>query len=60
MQDFAVMNVLYGQGHLHEPVEDLVFAVADLANLLLVVDLRVEVAAVGIVHHDAQTALVHE
>lgn len=29
MQDFAIVDVLDGKSHLHEPVEDLVFWVAD-------------------------------
>lgn len=54
------MNVLYGEGHLNEPVKYLVLAVTHLANLFLIRYLRVEVATVGIVHHDTQTSLIHE
>lgn len=60
MQDLAVVDMLDGEGHLNKPVQDLVLAVADLAYLLLVGDLRVEVSSVGIVHYYAQAALVHE
>ena len=60
MQNFPVVNVLNGESHLNKPVENLVFTVADFANLLLVGNLGVEVATVSIVHDDAETALIHK
>ena len=36
VQNFSVVDVLDGQRHLHKPVENLVFAVADFADFLLV------------------------
>lgn len=60
VEDLAVVDVLYGQRHLHEPVHDLVLRVAHLPYFLLVRDLRVHVASVCVVHHYAQAPLVHE
>ena len=53
VQYFPVVDVLYGESHLHKPVEDLVLTVTDFAYLLLVGDLGVEVSSVCIVHDDA-------
>ena len=70
VQNFAVMDVLDRQCHLHEPVQDLVFRVANLellnilsltfSNLFLISNFRVKISAVGKVHNYAQTLLVHE
>lgn len=60
MENFTVMDVLDGKGHLNKPVQDLILAVTNLAYLLLVGDLRVQVTTVCIIHDNAQTALVHE
>ena len=60
MQDLTVMDVLDGKGHLNKPVQDLILAVTNLAYLLLVGDLRVQVTTVRIIHDNAQTPLVHE
>ena len=60
MENFPVVNMLNGKSHLDKPVENLVLTVADFANFLLVGNLCVEVAAISIVHDDAETALVHE
>jgi len=59
VEDLAVVDVLDGKRDLHEPVQDLAFGEA-CADLLLLGDLLEHVAAVGLIHHDAQTALVHE
>jgi len=60
VQDFPVMNMLNGEAHLDEPVEDLVFAIAYFAYLLLIGYFRVQVSAIGIVHYDAETSFIHE
>lgn len=53
MQNFSVVDMLDCERHLHEPVENLIFAVAHFAYLLLVGDLCVEVASVRVIHHNA-------
>lgn len=60
MQDLAVMDMLDGQCHLDEPVEDLIFTVANSSNFLLISNLSVQIAAISVVHDDTQAALVHE
>jgi len=60
VQDFAVVDVLDSQSHLHKPIQDLVFTVAHLANLLLICNFGVQITSVGIVHDDAEAALVHK
>ena len=60
MQDLTVVNVLDGQSHLHEPVENLVFTVAHFAIFLFFRNQGVQVTTVGVVHDDAQTPLVHK
>ena len=36
MQNLSVVYVLDGKGHLHEPVEDLVFTVANYAREIII------------------------
>ena len=36
MENLPVVNVLYGEGHLHEPVEDLVFTVANYTREIII------------------------
>ena len=60
VQNFSVVDMLDSESHLHKPVEDLVFTVADFSNFLLVCDLGVEISTICIVHDDAKTALVHK
>ena len=59
VQDPLVVNMLNGQAHLHEPVQNLVLG-DQLLHLLLILDFLVHVAAVRVVHHDAQVLVVHE
>jgi len=60
MQDLAVMDVLNGEGHLDEPVEDLVLTVANSPDFLLIRNLSIKIAAICVVHHNAKTPLIHE
>jgi hypothetical protein len=60
MQNLPVMNMFDRKGHLHKPVEDLVLAVLDLTEFLLVGDFCVEVSAICIVHDDAEAPLIHK
>ena len=60
VQNFPIMNMLDSKRHLHKPIEYLVLAVLDFAEFLLVCYFCVEVSAIGIVHDDAQTPLVHK
>ena len=60
MKNFSVVNMLDGQGHLNEPVEDLVFTVAHFSYLFLVSNLGIQVSTIGIVHDDTKTPLVHK
>lgn len=60
VQNFPIMDVLDGQSHLDEPVKNLILTVANLAYLFLVCDLGVQVAAICVLHDDAETAFVHE
>lgn len=59
VQYLAVVDVLDGQRDLHEPVQDGVLGEALPVRLLLGDHLE-HVAAVRLVHHDAQAPLVHE
>ena len=63
MQDFAIVAVLQSEADLCEVVQDLILSeVLEHASLLLVLvlilDLRLHIAIVSIVHHDAQLALL--
>ena len=60
VENFPIVDMLHGKRHLNEPVENLVLSVAHLPNLLLVRNFGVEVAAISVVHHDAEAPLVHE
>jgi hypothetical protein len=60
MQNFSIMNMFYCESHLHKPVKNLVFTIADFANLFLVCNFGIEVSAIGIVHDDAEASLIHE
>lgn len=62
MQDFLIMGVLNRQTNLSEPIqyliltEVLVFACFLILFLLLLFNLRLQIAIIGIVHHNAQFA----
>lgn len=60
VEDLSIVNMLNGEGHLNEPVQYLVLAIANLAYLLLISYLSVEVSAVGVVHDNTQTAFIHK
>ena len=60
VQNLSVMNMLYCQCHLYEPVQDLIFAIAYFTYLFLVRYFRIKVTTVSIVHDDTETAFVHE
>lgn len=52
--------MLDGKSHLNEPVENLVFTVADSADFLLISNLSVEITAISVVHDDAEAPLIHK
>lgn len=60
MQDLAVMDVFNGQCHLHKPVKNLIFTVAYFTYLFLISNFGIQIAAICIIHDNAETALVHE
>ena len=60
VENFPIVDMLHGKRHLNEPVENLVLSIAHLPNLLLVRNFGVQVAAISVVHHDAEAPLVHE
>ena len=60
VEDLPIVDVLDSQGHLDEPVEDLVFSVTHFAYFLLICYPCIQIVAVCIVHNDAQTPLIHE
>ena len=53
MKDLSVVDVLDCQGHLDEPVEDLVFSAAHFPLFFLHINFCVQVASVSVVHHNA-------
>ena len=60
VEDLPIVDVLDSQGHLDEPVQDLVFSVTHFAYFLLICDPCIQIVAVCIVHNDAQAPLIHE
>ena len=63
MQDFLVMAVLDRQRDLSEPIEEFIFShvvflAIPVCLLEALLDLALQVAVVGVVHHDAQLALL--
>ena len=60
MQDLPIVDVFYCQSHLHEPVQNLILAIADFTYLFLVCYFGIEITTVSIVHNNAETAFVHE
>ena len=53
VQNFPIVNVLQRQANLDEPLTDLILRESS-PQLLLLRDSLVHVAAVGVVHHDAE------
>lgn len=60
VQDLPIVDVLDGESHLHEPVEDLVLAIANFTYFLLVCNLGIQIAAICIVHYYTKASFVHE
>ena len=60
MQDLPIVDVLNRESHLDEPVENLVLAVAYFTYLFLICYFRIQIAAIGVIHYNAETALIHK
>lgn len=60
MQNLPVMNMLDSKGHLDEPVEDLIFTVTNFAYFFLICYLGVQIAAICIIHDNAEAPLIHK
>jgi len=60
MQYLPIVYMFNCEAHLHEPVKNLILRVHNLAYLLLISNLCVQISTICIVHDNAQTFLVHE
>jgi hypothetical protein len=60
VQNFAIVNMLDSQAHLHKPVENLVFSVHNFADFLLISDLCIQITSIRIVHDYTEALLIHK
>ena len=61
MENLAVVNVFYGQGHLHEQVQHLLLWNLFVARgLNMILHVMVKISSICVLHHDMQTLVLGE